>query len=108
MRITGTVRSTHDCSPIAYARVELWHEGPSGGYDDRYRSVIETDKNGRFSYTGPMLLKSSEGRPHVHFLARANGFVTGVVTVEPPSDRPQRIDVLIVLSADPEYGDVAL
>ena len=38
--LTGTVRSSSDCSPIERARIEFWLAGPDGKYDDDHRATI--------------------------------------------------------------------
>ena len=58
LKVTGVVLDGGSCAPIAGLRVQVWHERPSGGYADRFRSVVVTDERGRFRYVGPVLRSS--------------------------------------------------
>lgn len=72
--LTGTVRSSTDCTPLGTALVEFWMTGPDGRYSDAYRAAVITGKEGRYrletDYPG-----FYANRPvHIHIRAQAEGF----------------------------------
>lgn len=74
--LTGTVRSSADCSSIAKARIEFWLTGPDGRYGDDYRATVFADRSGtyRFESNAP---KPYYGRPpHIHIRVSADGYRT--------------------------------
>jgi hypothetical protein len=46
--LSGTVRSSADCSPIPKARIEVWQTGPGGKYDEAHRATLVSDREGRY------------------------------------------------------------
>jgi protocatechuate 3,4-dioxygenase beta subunit len=53
-----------DCRPVVGALVVLWQAGPNG-YARRGRGSVRTDRQGRFTFQGPV--PTSYGRqPHIH------------------------------------------
>ena len=96
--LTGAVRSSKDCSPIAGAVVELWLAGPgAAGYDDAHRAIVVADRAGvyRFESNVPPPI---EGRPpHIHLRVSAKGF-EALVTQHYPTAGRNVADFDIVLS----------
>jgi protocatechuate 3,4-dioxygenase beta subunit len=72
--VTGVVRSSYDCEPIAGATVEFWLAGPNG-YTDSLRGTVVADKNGRYRFQSPFPAASTGFAPHVHMNVAADGFV---------------------------------
>jgi protocatechuate 3,4-dioxygenase beta subunit len=72
--LTGTVRSTADCRTIPKARIEVWHAGPGGEYDEAHRATLYSDAGGNYRlethFPPPYLTRPS----HIHFLVEAPGF----------------------------------
>lgn len=104
MRVHGVVLEGATCAPVVGARVHVWHEGPSGGYLDRFRSVVVTDEQGRFRYSGPALRVSAEAEPHLHFLVESDEgqfpFTSGVPELA-EGEKVQRVKVEVVLPPVP-------
>jgi protocatechuate 3,4-dioxygenase beta subunit len=65
--LTGTVRSSRDCAPVAGARVELWPEIAGQGHPDGQRATVVTDAEGRYRF-------ESDPPEHIHMLVSAAGF----------------------------------
>jgi protocatechuate 3,4-dioxygenase beta subunit len=67
--LTGVVRSSRDCTPIANAQVELWPEYDRLGHPDEARATIFTDNNGYYEF---------ECNPpeHIHMRISAEGYQT--------------------------------
>ena len=65
--LTGTVRSSRDCAPVAGARVELWPEIAGQGHPDSQRATVVTDAEGRYRF-------ESDPPEHIHMLVSASGF----------------------------------
>ena len=65
--LTGTVRSSRDCAPVAGARVELWPEIAGQGHPDSQRATVVTDAGGRYRF-------ESDPPEHIHMLVSAEGF----------------------------------
>jgi protocatechuate 3,4-dioxygenase beta subunit len=72
--LTGTVRGSDDCQPIAGATVEFWLAGPNG-YTDKLRGTVVADKNGRYRFQSPFPAASTGRAPHIHMNVAADGFV---------------------------------
>lgn len=81
--LSGTVRSSADCSIIPNARIEFWQTNPSGQYDDAHRATVIADRSGRYRLeTSPP--PGYGVRPsHIHVLVDAKGF-EGLVTQHYP------------------------
>lgn len=81
--VSGVVRSTRECRPLAGAKVEWWSANPRGDYDDAHRATQVTDAEGRFRYVTDMPGKYP-GRPvHVHVKVTASGHKVLVTQVYP-------------------------
>ena len=72
--LTGTVRSSGDCLPIAGATVEFWLAGPNG-YTEKLRGTVVADRNGRYRFQSPFPAASAGPAPHIHMNVAADGFL---------------------------------
>ena len=72
--LTGTVRGSYDCRPIAGATVEFWLAGPNG-YTDKLRGTVVADKSGRYRFQSPFPGASGGPPPHIHMNVAAGGFL---------------------------------
>ena len=91
--LTGTVRSSRDCAPIAGARVELWPEIAGHGHPDSQRATVVTAADGRYRF-------QSDPPTHIHMLVSAEGFEPVASNRYHPEGRAAgRFDVLLPPSA---------
>ena len=72
--LTGTVRASGDCLPIAGATVEFWLAGPNG-YTDKLRGTVVADRNGRNRFQSPFPAASGGPPPHIHMNVAADAFL---------------------------------
>ena len=72
--LTGTVRASSDCLPIAGATVEFWLAGPNG-YTDKLRGTVVADRNGRYRLQSPFPAASGGPPPHIHMNVAADAFL---------------------------------
>ncbi len=72
--LTGIVRASGDCRPIAGATVELWLAGPNG-YSDNYSGTVVADKSGHYRFQSPFPSASTGRPPHIHMRVAADGFL---------------------------------
>ena len=81
--LSGTVRSSADCSPIPNARIEFWQTGPSGQYEDAYRATVISDKRGRYRLETYSPGGYANRPPHIHILVDVKGY-EGLITQHYP------------------------
>jgi hypothetical protein len=87
--LTGTVRSSRDCAPIAGARVELWPEIAGRGHPDAQRATVLTAADGRYRF-------QSDPPEHIHMLVSAEGYEPLASNRYHPEGRASgRVDVLL-------------
>jgi len=67
--LTGTVRSSRDCTPIANAQLELWPEYPGQGHFDEARATVFTDSAGQYRF-------ECDPPDHIHMRISAPGYIT--------------------------------
>lgn len=94
--LSGVVRSAADCTPIPWARVELWLTGPDGRYGDAWRATVVSAMSGdyRFESDFPVVY---EGRPpHIHIRVTAPGHAP-LVTQHYPRPGTSRANFDLVL-----------
>lgn len=72
--LSGTVRSSVDCRPLAGARIEFWQVNSAGIYDDAHRAAIITDRRGRYRLETDFPAPYERRPPHIHFLVDVRGF----------------------------------
>ncbi|WP_026842707.1 dioxygenase family protein [Citrifermentans bremense] len=101
--LTGTVRSSADCSPIPNARIEFWHTGPAGTYDDAHRAAVITGADGRYRLETSPPPGYGQRPPHIHILVDVNGF-EGLVTQHYPKRGVKSARFDLVLVPEPEQG----
>lgn len=90
--LTGTVRSSRDCAPVAGARVELWPEIAGQGHPDSQRATVLTAADGGYRF-------QSDPPEHIHMLVSAEGFEPLASNRYHPEGRPAgRFDILLTPS----------
>ena len=72
--LTGTVRSTEGCTPIAAARIEIWLAGPNGAYDDAHRATVISTDDGSYRFEASPPPAYGSRPPHLHLRVTAPGF----------------------------------
>lgn len=87
--LTGTVRSSADCSPIAQAKLEFWPEYAGQGHPDEARVTIYTDKDGNYRF-------ESDPPEHIHMRISAPGFMTiGQNSYHPNGNAQGTFDIVL-------------
>ena len=90
--LTGTVRSSRDCAPVAGARVELWPEIAGQGHPDSQRATVLTAADGGYRF-------QSDPPEHIHMLVSAEGYEPLASNRYHPEGRPAgRFDILLTPS----------
>jgi protocatechuate 3,4-dioxygenase beta subunit len=96
--LTGTVRSSSDCSPIERARIEFWLAGPDGKYDDDHRATIFSDKLGVYTFESNFPPRYSSRPSHIHIKVTAQGYKTLITQYYPASGQTKgEFDLVITL-----------
>ncbi|MBJ6750079.1 intradiol ring-cleavage dioxygenase [Geomonas sp. Red421] len=95
--LSGTVRSSADCSPIPKARIEFWQAGPDGRYDDAYRATVYSDSKGRYRLQTFPAVPYANRPPHIHILVDVKDF-EGLVTQHYPKRgaKGAQLDLVLV------------
>jgi protocatechuate 3,4-dioxygenase beta subunit len=83
--LTGIVRSTADCGPIAGAQIEFWLAGPDGRYSDAYRATVIAGADGRYRFSSHFPPAYSRRPPHIHLRITADGYQPLVTQYYPPA-----------------------
>ena len=87
--LTGVVRSSRGCRPIAGAQLELWPEEGQRGHPDASRATLFTDQDGRYRF---------ECNPpdHIHMRISAPGHRTiGVNSYHPEGRTAGSLDLVL-------------
>lgn len=84
-KLSGTVMSSEDCSPIPQARIEFWMAGPDGAYRDDYRATVIADEAGEYNFESHKPPSYLSRPPHIHMRVTAEGFKT-LITQHYPKD----------------------
>ena len=74
--LSGSVKSSADCSVVTGAKIEFWMAGPDGEYADEYRATLFSDKSGTFRFESHLPPTYYGRPPHIHILVSAPGFET--------------------------------
>lgn len=97
--LTGTVRESGDCLPIAGATVEFWLAGPKG-YTDKLRGTVVSDKNGRYRFQSPFPVASAGPAPHIHLSIAADGFAPIRTEIFPSRATPSAVFDIVLEPGD--------
>lgn len=81
LEVRGTVYSGDCSTPIANAKIDLWHAGPDGQYDERsdkfiFRGIVKTNEQGQYFFKTLIPAGYRDGgldRPaHLHYIVTAD------------------------------------
>ncbi|MBZ0157152.1 MAG: intradiol ring-cleavage dioxygenase [Alphaproteobacteria bacterium] len=97
----GVVRSSHDCSPVAQARIEVWLAGPEGEYDDAHRATLFSDAKGVYRFESNFPPPYSGRPPHIHLRVSAAGYRTLVTQHYPVKGQSQGTMDLVLVPVRP-------
>jgi len=93
--LSGVIRSGIDCAVIPRARVEIWHAGPNGMYDDTHRGAVITDAAGHYRFETDFP-GSSFGQPHIHVRVAVPGFkALATVFLPKPGTTAGTLDIVL-------------
>jgi hypothetical protein len=88
--LTGVVRSSRGCRPVAQARLELWPEEGQRGHPDASRATLFTDQDGRCRF-------ECDPPEHIHMRISAPGYRTiGVNSYHPEGRAAGTFDIVLV------------
>lgn len=74
LTVKGRVLSYPDCRPVPKAMLEYWHTKPDGAYNDAYRAILFSDKNGGYKFITDFPGIYPGRPPHIHLKIKAAGF----------------------------------
>ncbi len=74
MIVTGTVKSSQGCAPVANAKVIFWLAGPDGQYDDAHAGTVLTDDKGIYTFESNFPGFYGAGGPHIHLYVSADAY----------------------------------
>lgn len=87
--LTGVVRSSRGCLPIAGARLELWPEEGQRDHPDASRATLFTDRDGRYRF-------ECDPPEHIHMRISAPGYRTiGVNSYHPDGQTTGSLDLVL-------------
>jgi hypothetical protein len=72
--LSGVVRSSEGCAPIAGAKIIFWLANPSGEYDDAHTATVITDAEGKYRFESNYPGSYDNVRPHIHMYVSAEGY----------------------------------
>jgi catechol 1,2-dioxygenase len=104
--LTGTVRSSADCSIIPEARIEVWQTGPDGKYADAHRATLVTDISGQYRLQTDRPPGYSFRPPHIHIRVSASGYTTLITQHYPKEDASEAVFDLILVPAQTSMGNI--
>jgi protocatechuate 3,4-dioxygenase beta subunit len=81
--LSGVVRSSRTCRPIARARIELWLAGPEGDYGPAWRATLFSRAKGAYRFESHVPPAYSSRPPHIHLRVTSRGFRTLVTQYYP-------------------------
>ena len=95
--LSGFVRASRTCRPLARARVELWLAGPDGRYDAAHRATVFSRRNGGYRFQSNFPGRYGGRPPHFHNRVSKRGFRTLVTQYYPrPGSTRGRFDLVLV------------
>ena len=97
--LSGTIRSSTDCRPVANTRIEFWHAGPKGEYDDAHRATIISDATGKYRLQTDRPVPYLTRPPHIHILVEAPGFRRLITQHYPVRDSKMVVFDLVLVPA---------
>jgi protocatechuate 3,4-dioxygenase beta subunit len=98
--LSGTVRSSKNCSPISRARIEFWLAGPNGRYDDDHRATLFSESPGAYRFESNFPPSYANRPPHIHIRVTADGYRTLVTQHYPVPGQAQATFDLVVIPKD--------
>lgn len=84
--LSGVVRSSRDCAPLADAVLVFWWAGPDGLYDDAHTAKVVTDREGKYRLESNYPGQYENVAAHIHLYIYAAGH-RGIETEYLPGGR---------------------
>lgn len=95
--VSGVVRSSAGCRPLAGARIEWWSANSRGAYDDQHRAVLRSDDAGRYRYETDVPGRYPGRPPHLHLRVAAPGHRTLVTQLYPAPGQTALVGDLVLV-----------
>ncbi|MBZ0286234.1 MAG: hypothetical protein K8I30_01365 [Anaerolineae bacterium] len=78
--LTGIIRDSDTCLPIADAKIAFWMANAEGVYDDSSEGVLSTNAQGRYRLESGIPGQYENVTPHIHLAVSAPGY--GMIVTE--------------------------
>lgn len=97
--LSGVVRSSPDCSPVAGARIEFWLVNPEGSYDDDHRATLFADEKGSYRFESNVPVPYYGRPPHIHVRVSSEGYRSLITQHYPVQGETQGSFDLVLIPA---------
>lgn len=88
--VTGVVRSSRDCAPIANAKLEFWPDEGNDTHPDASRATFYSDSEGKYRF-------ECNQPQHIHMRISAEGYRTLASNAYHPEGKPEgTFDIVLV------------
>ena len=98
--LSGTVKSSKNCSAISNAKLEFWLTNDKGNYDENHRAALFTDKLGSYSFQSNFPVPFDNSPPKIYVRASAKGYQTIVTAFEAKKDQQEAVLDIVLLPLD--------
>ncbi len=82
--VTGVVKSSRDCMPIAHAKLEMWAVGPNDAHPEEFRATLFTDQSGAYRF-------ESNPTEHLHMRITIPGYFSIFSNAYHPGSRTEGV-----------------
>jgi protocatechuate 3,4-dioxygenase beta subunit len=95
--LSGRVKASRTCRPLARARIEFWLVNEQGEYDDAHRAIVFSRRDGRYRFESNRPVGYSGRPPHIHVRVTARGYRTLVTQHYPRGSRSRATFNLVLV-----------
>ena len=85
--LSGIVRSSRDCAPLAGAQLFIWLARPDGQYAPTHEALVTTDQQGAYRFESNYPGRYEGTTPHIHLFIVAGGHVGIEQNYQPPANQ---------------------
>jgi len=95
--LSGTVKSTSNCSPVDGVRIEFWLANPDGEYDEAHRATIFSNESGAYWFESNFPPPYGSRPSHIHVRVTAEGFKPLITQHYPVAGRTEATFDLVLI-----------